>query len=306
MIQDADTATHILIVDDDPSTLLLMANLLEPLGVIHVTTRGSQALELAVAIRPDVILLDIEMPDTDGFEVCRRAKADPDLVDTPLLFITSHTDVPIEARALTAGAIDVIHKPINPDIVRARVKNYIAIKRQGDRLLRLVTVDGLTGVSNRRAFDMALEREWSRSGRSGDPLALMICDIDHFKAYNDALGHVAGDGCLRRVALELAHHARRLPDLAARYGGEEFVLLLPDCASEDALRIGEGVLRGVSALGIEHPTSATAPHVTVSVGLALRHVSHRGPQDLIQTADEALYRAKRSGRNRLDMWQKSA
>jgi diguanylate cyclase (GGDEF)-like protein len=108
------------------------------------------------------------------------------------------------------------------------------------------------------------------------------------------------------VALELARHLRRLPDLAARYGGEEFVLLLPDCASEDALRIGEGVLRGVSALGIEHPTSATAPHVTVSVGLALRHVSHRGPQDLIQAADEALYRAKRSGRSRLDMWQKSA
>ena len=219
MTQDADTPTHILIVDDDPSTLLLMAHLLEPLGVIHVTTRGSQALELAVAIRPDVILLDIEMPDTDGFEVCRQVKAHADLVDTPLLFITSHTDAPIEARALTAGAIDVIHKPVNPDIVRARVRNYIALKRQGDRLLRLVTVDGLTGVSNRRAFDMGLEREWSRSGRSDDPLALMICDIDHFKAYNDALGHVAGDACLRRVALELARHVRRLPDLAGEWHG---------------------------------------------------------------------------------------
>jgi diguanylate cyclase (GGDEF)-like protein len=300
MTEDADTATHILIVDDDPSMLLLMAHLLEPLGAIHVTTRSNQALELAEAIRPDVILLDIEMPDTDGFEVCRQIKAHADLVDTPLLFITLHTDAPIEARALTAGAIDVIHKPVDPDIVRARVRNYITLKRQGDRLRRLVTVDGLTGVSNRRAFDIALEREWSRSGRGVGPLALMICDIDHFKGYNDALGHVAGDDCLRRVALELARHLRRLPDLTARYGGEEFVLLLPECGSADALRIGEGVLRGVSALGIEHPTSATAPHVTVSIGLAMRHPSHRSPQDLIQAADEALYRAKRAGRNRLE------
>ena len=301
MTKDTDPAARVLIVDDDPSTVLLMAHLLKPLGVIHVTTQGSQALELAVAIRPDVILLDIEMPDADGFEVCRQIKAHADLVDTPLLFVTSHTDAPLEARALTAGAIDVIHKPVHPDIVRARVRNYIALKQQGDRLRRLSTVDGLTGVPNRRAFDMALEREWSRSGRSGEPLALMICDIDHFKAYNDALGHVVGDGCLRRVAQELARHARRSPDLAARYGGEEFVLLLPDCASAGALAIGEGVLRGVSALGIEHPASSAAPHVTVSVGLALRHASHRGPQDLLQAADEALYRAKRSGRNRLEM-----
>jgi diguanylate cyclase (GGDEF)-like protein len=301
MSKDTDTATHVLIVDDDPSIVLMMAHLLEPLGIIHVTTRGSQVLELALAIRPDVILLDIEMPDTDGFEVCRQVKAHAELVDTPLLFVTSHTDAQLEARALTAGAIDVIHKPVNPDIVRARVSNYIALKQQGDLLRRLGTVDGLTAVPNRRALDAALEREWSRSGRSGEPLALMVCDIDHFKGYNDTFGHVAGDECLRRVAQELASHARRSPDLAARFGGEEFVLLLPECASAGARAIGEGVLRGVSALNIPHPASSAAPHVTVSVGLALRHASHRGPQDLLQAADEALYRAKRSGRNRLVM-----
>ena len=301
MSKNTDTAAHVLIVDDDPSAVLLMAHMLEPLGSIHVTTRGSQALELALAIRPDVILLDIEMPDADGLEVCRQIKAQAGLNDTPVLFVTSHADAPLEARALTAGAIDLIHKPGNPDIVRARVRNYIALKQQGERLRQLSTTDGLTGVPNRRGFDIALEREWAHSGRSGDPLALIICDIDHFKGYNDALGHVAGDDCLRRVAQELVRHARRSQDLAARYGGEEFVLLLPGCAGTDALGIGEGVRRGVSALGIEHPASATAPHVTVSVGLAVRSASHQSPQDLIRAADEAVYRAKRSGRNRLEV-----
>lgn len=301
MSKDIDTETHILIVDDDPSTVLLMAQMLEPLGIIHVTTRASQALELALAIRPDVVLLDIEMPDADGFEVCRQIKAQGGLIDTPVLFVTSHADAPLEARALTAGAIDLIHKPVNSEIVRARVRNYIALKKQGDRLRQQSTTDGLTGVFNRRFFDISLEREWAHSGRSGDALALMICDIDHFKGYNDALGHVAGDDCLRRVAQELARHARRAQDLAARYGGEEFVLLLPGCAREHALIIGEDVLRGMSALGIEHPDSATAPHVTVSVGLAVRSASHQSPQDLIRAADEALYRAKRSGRNRLEV-----
>jgi diguanylate cyclase (GGDEF)-like protein len=300
-MKDTDTPARILIVDDDPSTVLLLAQLLEPAGVVHVTTRGSQALDLAAAIRPDVILLDFEMPDADGIEVCRQIKAHADLADTLVLFVTSHEDVPLEARALTAGAIDVIHKPVNPDIVRARVKNYLSLKRQGDRLRRLSTVDGLTGVSNRRAFDTALELEWSRSDRTGDPLALMICDIDHFKGYNDAVGHVGGDGCLQRVARELARHARRAADLVARYGGEEFVLLLPDCATADARAIGEGVLHGVSSLRIAHPTSATSPHVTVSIGLAWRQPAHRDPQDFIQAADEALYRAKRAGRNRLEV-----
>jgi len=134
MSKTTDTAAHVLIVDDDPSAVLLMAHVLEPLGNIHVTTRGSQALELALAIRPDVILLDIEMPDADGIEVCRQLKAQAGLIDTPVLFVTSHDDAPLEARALTVGAIDLIHKPGNPDIVRARVRNYIALKQQGDRL----------------------------------------------------------------------------------------------------------------------------------------------------------------------------
>lgn len=303
MNNDADIRAHILIVDDDPSAVMLLANLLDQAGSIHVTTRGSEALKLAAAIRPDVVLLDIEMPDADGLEVCRQIKAHADLTDTLVLFVTSHDDAALEARALTAGAIDVVHKPVNPDIVRARVKNYLALKQRGDQLHRLSTVDGLTGVSNRRAFDIALEREWSRSERSGDPLALLICDIDHFKRYNDALGHVAGDGCLQRVASELARHARRSSDLLARYGGEEFAMLLPDCAWADVRAVGEDVLRGVTALGIAHPSSDAAPHVTVSVGAALRNASHRTPQDLIRAADEALYRAKNAGRNRLEMVQ---
>jgi PleD family two-component response regulator len=146
MNKDTDTRAHILIVDDDPSAVMLLANLLDQAGSIHVTTRGSEALKLAAAIRPDVVLLDIEMPDADGLEVCRQIKAHADLTDTLVLFVTSHDDAALEARALTAGAIDVVHKPVNPDIVRARVKNYLALKQRGDQLRRLSTVDGLTGA----------------------------------------------------------------------------------------------------------------------------------------------------------------
>ena len=301
MTDGNEPPAHILIVDDDPAEVLLLAQLLEPLGVIHVSTRANQALELAAAVRPDVILLDIEMPDGDGLAVCRQLKAHPDLSDTLILFVTGHADAALEARALTAGAVDLIHKPVHPDIVRARVKNCLALKQQGDQLRRLSAIDGLTGVSNRRAFDIALEREWSRSDRSGDPLALMLCDIDHFKRYNDAVGHVLGDACLQRVARELARHARRTGDLVARYGGEEFVLLLPNCTSTDAFAIGQSVLQGVSGLAIDHPASETAPHITVSVGVALRNATHVHPQDLIHAADAALYRAKHAGRNRLEM-----
>jgi diguanylate cyclase (GGDEF)-like protein len=301
MTNETASPAHLLIVDDDPSAVMLLANLLDQVGTIHVTTRGSEALKLAAEIRPDVVLLDIEMPDVDGLEVCRQIKAHTDLTDTLVLFVTSHGESALEAHALTAGAIDVIHKPVNPDIVRARVKNYLALKQRGDQLRRLSTVDGLTGVSNRRAFDIALQREWARGERNGDPLALLICDIDQFKRYNDSLGHVAGDGCLRRVAAELARHARRSSDVVARYGGEEFAMLLPNCDWPDARAIGEGVLRDVSALGIAHPGSDAAPHVTLSIGAALRNASHQTPQDLIRAADEALYRAKNAGRNRLEL-----
>jgi diguanylate cyclase (GGDEF)-like protein len=292
---------RILIVDDDRGTTLMLSHLLEDNAITQSTTCGVEALRLATESRPDLILLDIEMPDISGISVCEQIKAHPDLHDTLVLFVTGHGDAQIEALALTAGAIDFIQKPVNAAVVRARVRNYLALKRQRDQLRQLSTVDGLTGVANRRAFDIALNREWARARRSGEPIALLMCDIDDFKQFNDSYGHLAGDACLHDVAAELLRHTRRAGDLVARYGGEEFAVLLPNCSSADARTLGESIVVTVAALAIPHASSRVAPHVTLSVGAGLMAPHDRAPQDLIRTADAALYRAKRSGRNRLEM-----
>ncbi|OYY60875.1 MAG: hypothetical protein B7Y51_11165 [Burkholderiales bacterium 28-67-8] len=292
---------RILIVDDDRGTTLVLSHLLEDIAITQSTTCGTDALRLAIESRPDLVLLDIEMPDISGILVCEQIKAHPDLHDTLVLFVTGHGDAQIEALALTAGAIDFIPKPVNAAVVRARVRNYLALKRQRDQLRQLSTVDGLTGVANRRAFDIALNREWARARRSGEPIALLMCDIDDFKQFNDSYGHLAGDACLHDVAAELLRHTRRAGDLVARYGGEEFAVLLPNCSSADARTLGEAIVAAVATLGIPHAGSRAAPHVTLSVGAGLMAPHDRAPQDLIRTADAALYRAKRSGRNRLEM-----
>ncbi|MBC8037715.1 MAG: response regulator, partial [Rhizobiales bacterium] len=157
---------RLMIVDDDPGTIRLLAEILKGLGKIHFTTSGAEAVAMARALRPDIILLDVEMPDADGLCICESIKGDPSFEDVPVLFVTSHGELTIETRALAVGAIDFISKPPHPPIVRARVQNYLALKHRTDELRRLSTVDGLTGVANRRAFDAALDMEWRRACRT--------------------------------------------------------------------------------------------------------------------------------------------
>lgn len=317
------TAAHsaeprLMIVDDDPGTVRLLVEILKGLGKIHFTTKGAEASAMARSIRPDIILLDVEMPDADGFCVCESIKADPSFEDVPILFVTSHGDVEIETRALSAGAIDFISKPPHPPIVQARVRNYLSLKQRTDELRRLSTVDGLTGVANRRAFDAALDLEWRRACRTGDPLSLLMIDVDFFKRFNDTYGHQAGDHCLSSVAAVLAATAQRPGELAARYGGEEFAVLLPACEQEQAVRLAETMRESVSRLMIPHAASDVGPNVSISVGVASfaticqtnPHRRSNGmchakgacslvPADLVKAADERLYQAKSAGRNRV-------
>lgn len=308
---------RILIVDDDPGTIRVLTQILRDVGKIHFTTTGADALELAQSIIPDLILLDIEMPDMNGFEVCELIRGDDQFKDTPILFVTAHNDIDKESQALTSGAIDFIHKPPHPVLVKARVNNYLALKRQTDELRTLSMVDGLTNIANRRAFDKALSREWRRACRSGDCVSLIMLDIDFFKSYNDTHGHLAGDDCLREVAGCLSRNVKRPGDVAARYGGEEFVVLLPGCSLEDAWLVAENIRKEVAQLEIRHEGSAAASHVTVSAGIAMSsalcrdaHVCWRkqgvfqsgipcglSGDSLIKNADRALYEAKNAGRN---------
>lgn len=296
----ADLRPKILVVDDIPSNVHVLSRILKDDYDIYFATDGEKALDLVQARMPDLVLLDIMMPGMDGFEVCRRIKADPATHDIPVIFISAKSEVEDETLGLEVGAIDFITKPISPPIVKARVRNHLLLKRQTDLLRSLSFLDGLTGIANRRRFDDAMAREWRRCARSNLPLSLIILDVDHFKAYNDHYGHQAGDECLRMVAEVLSDCARRPSDLVARYGGEEFVCLLPETDGPGAVRVAEGFRTSVAECRIPHAQSPVIPYVTISLGVATVIPSAEGsPEQLAEMADQLLYRAKRTGRNRV-------
>jgi len=305
----------ILLVDDDPDAIQLLGRILREVGNLRFATSGEDALRLIHESPPDVVLLDAEMPGMSGFEVCETLKADPLLADVAVIFVTSHTEPLFEISGFDLGAADFIAKPVSAPLFLARVKTQLRIKQITDELRRRATVDVLTGVANRRGFDESLEREWRRTRRTGQPMALLMIDIDHFKLFNDRYGHPAGDTCLRSVAQALVGASVRPADLVARYGGEEFIMMLAHTPRRGAEHVACNVLDAIEALGIEHDASPTAGHVSVSVGIGCYDAdslcwapssadSRSGndtlaacaASDLIQSADMALYCAKRAGR----------
>lgn len=290
----------VLVVDDSEANIQLLSEFLSPICSVFFAMNGEEAIRLADTLRPDIILLDVMMPGMDGYEVCRRIKANDSLKDIPIIFVTAMNDDDDEAKGLELGAIDYISKPINPAVVKARVKNHLELKRYRDLLERISLIDGLTGIPNRREFDIHLEEEWRRAGRNGEVISLIMIDIDFFKNYNDHYGHLAGDDCLRKVAKALVSTMKRPGDMVARYGGEEFACILPDTDTQGALNVAELLLNSVSALKIPHTASTVADHVTVSVGVATKRPDSESLyDDLIREADRMLYNAKNQGRNRI-------
>ncbi|MBF0137720.1 MAG: PleD family two-component system response regulator [Magnetococcus sp. DMHC-1] len=288
----------ILIVDDVPSNIDLLHQAMGEEYEVLFATNGRDALAIAATENPDLILLDVMMPEMDGYQVCRRLKAEEHTRHIPVIFVTALNDEADETRGLNLGAIDYLTKPISVPILQARVRNHLELKKRGDLLERLAMMDGLTGIPNRRRFDETLEREWRRCLRAMRPLSLIIVDIDHFKLFNDHYGHALGDQCLKKIASALARTQTRSADLVARYGGEEFVCLLPEIASEGAQASARRMHEAVTALRIPHKASPTADHVTLSLGVATIVPSrHRLPTCLIEAADGFLYQAKHAGRN---------
>jgi len=291
----------ILIVDDTPTNIPVLAEALHTDYRVKVAPSGKAAFEvIARQGPPDLILLDVMMPEMDGYEVCRRLKTQAQTRDIPVIFVTAKSDAMDEERGLRLGAVDYITKPFHLPIVNARVRNHIRLKLKSDLLETLALVDGLTDIANRRRFDQALEIEWKRAQRTGDSVALIMLDIDHFKAYNDHHGHGAGDACLKRVATTLADSVERAADLVARYGGEEFVVLLPDTDATGARQIAERLRQAIEALAMPHGHSPVAEVVTLSLGLASAIPSAESPPaNLLEQADQRLYQAKSEGRNRV-------
>lgn len=290
---------RILIVDDAMENIQILHHALENEHDVLFAMNGPQALHIAEHQLPDLILLDAVMPGMDGYMVCDALRSSPVTQSIPIIFVTALKNPEDETRALDAGAVDFISKPVNAAVVRARVRTQLTVKRQSDALRELTLTDGLTGVANRRAFDEVLDAEWRRCARAQVAMALIMVDIDHFKNFNDAYGHQEGDACLQQVGAAMKRAAMRPQDLVARYGGEEFAILLPHLDIVGAEGVARKVLEEIALLGIVHERSSAGPWVTVSMGVASMTPNERHePGVLVKNADELLYRAKAEGRNR--------
>jgi len=316
----------ILIVDDSVDSRRLIRRFLEQEGHRDFLEAGSapEALRLLETPGPapvELVLMDLQLPGMDGIEACRRIGANPMLRDIPVIVVTASSENENLPAAFQAGAVDYLIKPINSIELGARVRSVLRLKREMDQrkqredeliemaqkladanleLERLSSLDGLTGLTNRRRFDELFLHEWKRAIRVGSTLSVILIDIDHFKAYNDRYGHPAGDDCLRRVAVRLREAAQRPGDSVARYGGEEFVAVLADTDSAGARALAEIMRAAVQDLRLEHAASPTSPHVTLSLGVATMTPDESAVHaSLLAAADEALYESKKGGRNRV-------
>jgi diguanylate cyclase (GGDEF)-like protein len=301
MTQDSESIRQtVLIIDDSATSRQMLGELLAPEYTVLLGGDGEEGLKLAQQHQPDVILLDVVMPEVDGHEVLRRLKADPGTSAISVVFITGEGTPEAEERGLREGASDYVSKPFHHPVVKARVALHMQVARQRRMLEALANIDGLTELSNRRQFDTVMAAEWARAARTGQPLSLALLDIDFFKRYNDHYGHALGDQALRMVAAQLRKRVQRPADLVARYGGEEFILVMPDTSISGGFELANRLRIGVEGLSVPHERSSAAVCLTVSIGVACTQ-PERVPtaEALLQLADERLYRAKKTGRNRV-------
>ncbi len=273
----------------------------------------TEAINAAAKYQPTVILQDLVMPDIDGMTLLRFLNKSPATSKVPVIVLSSKDDPKIKSEAFENSAADYLVKPSEKieliARIRAHSRSYIAqqaldialkeLEEKNAELERISSEDGLTGIPNRRSFDLFLQKEWNRAIREKTNIGLIMIDIDHFKGYNDHYGHQGGDDCLCQVAKALAEAVGRPGDMAARYGGEEFVVVLPNTDTEGVALFAEKLRQKVENLALPHNHSATADYVTISLGGAgIVPTAEAMPDELIKLADTALYEAKESGRNR--------
>jgi diguanylate cyclase (GGDEF)-like protein len=283
----------ILIVDDTKSNMMILAACLKDDYQIKTAINGQECLNIAKkSPKPDLILLDIEMPGINGYEACEQLKKDSYTADIPIIFITAKHDVKDEEKCFILGAVDYISKPIRPTIVVARVKTHITIKKQKDKLEQMALFDQLTNLYNRHFLLNAAKQKVSSAIRHQFPISVMMLDIDFFKKINDEHGHPAGDSVLKEVA-KIMKEEYRNEDVAARFGGEEFVIILYHCDLKSAVAKASqlrGKIEQLKPLGIP---------VTVSIGISQLENEEESFSDLLERSDKALYKAKEEGRNRV-------
>jgi diguanylate cyclase (GGDEF)-like protein len=281
----------ILLVDDDLMVVRVLNSILTDFSPVRFASCGRKALRLARESTPDLVLLDVDMPEISGFEICKSFKSDPALAEVPIIFITSHESAQLEAKGLELGAVDFLGKPPHASLVLARVRTYQRLKSLSETVRTAITMDFLTGAVTRRQIEKALTEEWLRVQRSRTPLSFLLVDIEGFTAYNAAHGDEQGDACLKSVADVLRAAARRPTDMLGRYAGGKFALLLPNTDSMGVNRIAQRIVDGARGLNT----------VAISMGGGCRDVSRSTiwdatvsglPTDLIAAAEQALRIAK--------------
>ena len=309
----------VLLVDDQVMVCEAVRRALAHHGDLdfHYCTDPLEAIAVAQRVKPTVILQDLVMPGVDGLDLVRQYRKHPALHAVPVIVLSTKEDPATKSDAFQAGANDYLVKLPDKIELIARVRYhtrayldhlqrdeaYRALRESQRELMRanlelerLTRIDGLTGLGNRRYFDEYLAAEWKRCQRTQSPLSVLMIDVDHFKRYNDAYGHLAGDDVLKQVARVIQESSTRSTDLAARFGGEEFVVILTDVPQAGASHVAERMVQGVRDLNIAHGTD----RVTISVGVATAWPDSEGdPARLVNAADLALFRAKNEGRNRL-------
>jgi len=320
----------ILLIDDSNDNLRLLSTMLKSQGyTVKKAISGKFALQSMEVIDPDLILLDVNMPEMNGYEVCEILKAQEKYQSTPIIFISASDQVFNKVKAFQVGAIDYITKPFQLEEVLIRVENQLYRKRLYQELQRqnellkteiderlrvekdlteanqklelLASLDGLTGIANRRRFDEYIQVEWQRCVRGGFPISLILIDVDFFHYYNETYGHLLGDDCLKTIANILQTMSQRATDLTARYGGEEFVIVLPHTPPEGVRKLAERIQAAIAAKKISHRRSSVSKYVTLSIGVATIVPNQQSKMtNFIDLADQALFKAKRAGRNRIE------
>lgn len=318
----------ILLVDDRPENLLTLETLLEGPDVSLVKAEsGYDALGLTLDHEFALVLLDVQMPGMDGYETAELLRGNKKTRHIPIIFVTAgNKDREHIFKGYDSGGVDYLFKPLEPEVLKSKVGVFLELhrkrielerktreldakiaqleevqlelERSNQKLKLLSASDGLTGLANRRCFDETFLKEWKRCSRENESLSLIIVDIDHFKAYNDFYGHIAGDSALKQVAQALDDALMRPVDVACRYGGEEFTIILPGTDRVGAELVARRMQKSLQSIRIKHEAPGTSGFVTISMGVVSTVPNDKlQPTQLLETADQELYRAKEGGRD---------
>ncbi|WP_075185778.1 diguanylate cyclase [Teredinibacter haidensis] len=300
----------ILLVEDSPTLRYATSTYIRQAG--HepiIATCGEEALQVVDNTPVDMVIMDVEMPGLDGFETTRLIREWLGDHWVPIIFVTGCNDEKSLKEGIEAGGDDYLIKPVSSVILTAKIRAMGRIATMRDQLneankelLFLSEKDGLSGLYNRRTFDTKAEEHWKLSTRTQEPLSILLMDIDHFKLYNDTYGHQSGDECIRLISTAIKRCVNRPGDLVGRYGGEEFIALLPNTTEEGALHVAEHIRKTIEALRLKHRGLTQNDRVTISIGASVTNVttgtslSHQ-----VAMADQALYKSKHKGRNRVTL-----